>query len=42
MGGRKGKKLLAVWLLINLLANMGYADIKVDRNIPQKTSVDRA
>ena len=38
----KIKKLLAVWMLVNLLANMGYADIKIDRNIPQNTSVDRA
>ena len=38
----KIKRLLALWLLVNLLANIGYSDIKVDKNIPQKTSVDRA
>ena len=42
MKGRKIKKILALWMLINLLANIGYADIKIDRNVPQNTSVDRA
>ncbi|MCP1226225.1 hemagglutinin repeat-containing protein [Sebaldella sp. S0638] len=41
MKGRKIKKVLKVWLLINLLANIGYADIKVDKNVRQNTSVDR-
>ena len=38
----KRKKVLALWMLVNLLANIGYADIKVEKNIPQNTSVDRA
>ena len=29
-------------MLVNLLVNMSYADIKVDKGIPQNTSVDRA
>ena len=39
---KRRKKLLSLWLLINLVANISYADIKVDKNIPQNTSVDRA
>ena len=42
MKGRKMRKILALWMLVNLLANIGYADIKVDKNVPQNTSVDRA
>ena len=42
MKGRKIKKILALWMLVNLLANIGYADIKVDKGVPQNTSVDRA
>ena len=38
----KIRKVLKVWLVINLLANIGYADIKVDKNVPQNTRVDRA
>ena len=38
----KIRKVLKVWLVINLLANIGYADIKVDKNVPQNTSVDRS
>ena len=42
MKGRKIKKVLKIWLLINLLAGIGYADIKVDKGVSQNTSVDRA
>ena len=38
----KIKRILALWMLVNLLANTVYADIKVDKGIPQNTSVDRA
>jgi filamentous hemagglutinin len=36
------KRNLAVGMLLAMLNSMLFADIKVDRNIPQKTSVDRA
>jgi hypothetical protein len=29
----KGREVLKVWLLMNLLAGTGYADIKVDKNV---------
>ena len=38
----KIRKVLKVWLVINLLANIGYADIKVDKGVQQNTRVDRA
>ena len=38
----KIKKVLALWMLVNLLANTVYADIKVDKGVRQNTSVDRA
>ena len=38
----KIRKILALWMLVNLLANIGYADIKVDKGVRQNTSVDRA
>jgi filamentous hemagglutinin len=36
------RKNIAVGMLLAMLNSMLFADIKVDRNIPQKTSVDRA
>ena len=38
----KVRKILALWLWVNLIANTAYSDIKVDRNVPQNTMVDRA
>ncbi|MDR2878747.1 MAG: filamentous hemagglutinin N-terminal domain-containing protein, partial [Fusobacteriales bacterium] len=42
MKERKLRKVLEVWLLINVLAGIGYADIKVDKGVPQNTSVYKA
>jgi filamentous hemagglutinin len=36
------KRNVAIAMLLAMLNSMLFADIKVDRNIPQKTSVDRA
>ena len=36
------KRNIAVGMLLAMLNSILFADIKVDRNIPQKTSVDRA
>ena len=36
------KRNVAVGLLLGMLNSMLFADIKVDKNVPQKTSVDRA
>ncbi|WP_435309549.1 hypothetical protein, partial [Sebaldella termitidis] len=36
------KRNVALGLLLAMLNSMLFADIKVDKNIPQKTSVDRA
>ena len=38
----KAKKILAFWMLVNLIVNMSYSDIRVDRNIQQNTSIDRS
>ena len=36
------KRNIAVGLLLGMLNSMLFADIKVDKNVPQKTNVDRA
>ena len=36
------KRNIAVGMLLAMLNSMLFADIKVDKNIPQNTSVDRA
>ena len=36
------KRNIAVGILLAMLNSMLFADIKVDKGVPQKTSVDRA
>ena len=39
---QKSKKMVSVWLLVNLIANISYAEIRLSPNTNQNTTVDKA
>ncbi len=39
---QKSKKLVSIWLLVNLVANISYAEIRLSPNTNQNTTVDKA